>query len=175
MKGDTNTTTPNPLMHAAYSAAVGGVAGGLLYGMNGNISLPGGYAVRAPLGMAIHVGLASYLTDAFVCPNITAPALKSYTTIAPYACDITSAALTPALLTLAGDRTVGVLPGALIGGLSHLAADYLDPADKPSPPTASAVYGGSRMYSSGQGYQYGSCSGGCGGCGQTSSYYGQKY
>jgi hypothetical protein len=160
-------------MHAAYSAAVGGVAGGLLYGMNAGVSLPGGYVVRAPIGMAIHVGLASYLSDAFVCPVID-PMLTSYTTIAPYSCDLSAAALTPALLTLAGDRTVGLLPGALIGGLSHLAADMLDPISDDGGSGggsggtggnkyASAVYGGSRMYSTGQGYQYGGCSGGCGG------------
>ena len=164
-----------PVMHAVYSGAVGGATAALLYGMNQNISLPGGMQLRAPLGMAIHVGLASYVSDAFICPALQDP-LKGYDTVLKYSCDVSTAVVTPALLTLAGDRTVGIVPGALIGGLSHMVADVLNPnTTTQSGHVVDSAYGGSRMYSSGSGYQYGSCSGGCGGCGQSASMYSSKY
>jgi len=180
MTGGT-TTSPSPAMQAVYTGAIGGAIGALVYGMEGSVPLPGGYQLSAPVGLAVHTGLASFVSDSYLAKPLNDYLTKmTYTKVAPYSGDVTTAAVTPALLMVAGDQTVTPLAGALIGGVSHAVAEMINgpvswDGSGSGGKTSAAVYGGARMYSSGVGYQYGSPLASASNRGQTASVYAQRY
>lgn len=171
------------LMKAAYAGAIGGVGRLVLRGMDGQVLLPGGIALPGPLGMAVHVGLSSYASEAYVAENLVSPLITSYTSIVPFANTIATTALTPGLLMLAQNSPATNVEGALVAAVGQAVVDYM------VEPTTSGGGGGgkgvqaqasyemgARMYSSGVGYQYGyGIGGGSSGYGQTASMYGQGY
>jgi hypothetical protein len=109
-------------MQSLVAAGIGGVGGLVLLGMDGQVQVPLIGGLSAPLGSAIHVGLASYLgkmAEPAVEAQITQ--LKGYGDVA------VTAVATPALLYLAGDDQLGMGMGAVLGGASDLAAKMLFP------------------------------------------------
>lgn len=152
------------------AAAVSGAAAALYYGVNQNIALPGGFSLRAPLGMAVHVGLSSFVSELVASMDNVQKALGDFK---DYAAPVGTAVVTPSLLMVAGDQTVSTAEGAVIGGLSQLVADIYTPKTTTQGGNIHASYtgyGSSSVY--GQGDKYRVTGGGCGrGCGGGVSMY----
>ena len=121
--------SPSPAMTAVYSGAIAAAATGLIYGMSVDVPLPGGIGLRAPLGMAVHVGLSSFLSNSYIDPTVQKQSQSitwiSADNLKTYAPPVETGLVTGGLLMLAGDQTVGSGYGAVIGGLSELAAQMI--------------------------------------------------
>lgn len=157
-------TTPTSTMLALTSGAVAAVATGLIYGMDSDVAIPGGFGLRAPLGMAVHVGLSSFISNSYIDPWVQKQneTMISADNLKLYAPPVETGVLTGSLLMLAGDQTVGGGVGAIIGGLSEYASHMIN---------ASSSSGGGGA----QGNYVGSSSGYGSGRGQSASMYSQKY
>jgi len=114
--GDDIPSTYTPLV----SAVLGGLAGGLILGLDQNVEVPLVGPLRAPLGLGIHVGLASWVGQ-MAAPTLDgmSDTLKKYQGASSA---LVTGAVTPALLGLAGEGELGMGTGALVGAVSDYVA-----------------------------------------------------
>lgn len=119
--------SPSAAMTAVYSGAIAAAATGLIYGVGVDVAIPGGFGLRAPLGMAVHVGLSSFLSNSYIDPTVQKQNMSwiSADNLKVYGPPVETGLVTGGLLMLAGDQTVGSGVGAVIGGLSELGAQMI--------------------------------------------------